>query len=296
MTIEMPEVKPEPQIFYAYAKINLSLEILQKRPDGFHDLSSVMQTVSLYDTLKISRADDLQFDCNRPDLVDEDNLVWRAALAMLEQCGSDNQRGADIFLEKNIPTAAGLGGGSSDGAATLVALNKLWEINLPDEQLEEIGATLGSDVPFFVRGGTALVEGRGERVTGLPALNRAWLVLLYPQIELPANKTAELYKIISRSDYTNGGVTRALVTAIRKGETPSQSLLYNTFERLAYERFPQIDQFRQAMVEAGAEHVQICGSGPTLYSMVENEPQANEIVAQLGGAGLMAWAVSTVQP
>ena len=287
---------PNVQHFYAFAKINLSLEIVGKRPDGFHNLSSVMQTVGLYDTIKISPSEDLQFDCNIPELVDENNLVWKAALRLLELCPANSKRGANIFLEKAIPVAAGLGGGSSDGAATLVALNRLWELRLREEELEEIAAELGSDVPFFIRGGTMLVEGRGDRVNQLPALNRTWVVLLYPELELPANKTGELYRMLDRHDFTNGSVTRTLVNSIKQGEPLSQSLLYNTFERVVYDRFPQIDQFRQAMVDSGAEHVQVSGSGPCLYTMLEFEEDAQTLLERLTNAGYRTYAVPTVQP
>lgn len=289
-------MEEQTQNFYAYAKINLSLEILGKRPDGYHNLISVMQTVGLYDTLRIEPAPDLEFDCNLPELVEENNLVWRAALLMLEQLPKDEQRGVKIFLEKQIPVAAGLGGGSSDGAATLVALNQIWNLRLSEENLVQLAAQLGSDVPFFVRGGTALVEGRGELLTPLPALQPSWLVLLYPPLEMPANKTAELYRMLGRNDYGNGGVTRALVGSIKRGERPSQSLLFNSFEQHVYERFSRLDNYRQAMVDAGAEHVRVSGSGPTLYSLLETEGDAQALASELQQKGFAAYAVPTVQP
>lgn len=282
------------QVFYAHAKINLSLEILGKRPDGFHELVSVMQTVGLSDRLLLAPAPDLEFDCNLPDLVEEGNLVWKAALALLEKCPDDHQRGANIFLEKNIPVAAGLGGGSSDGATALVALNQLWNLNLSTAELEEVAATLGSDVPFFVRGGTALVEGRGEKLTSLPNLTPLWLVLLYPTIPMPENKTRELYKMLTRNHYSNGGVTRALVNSLQKGETPPQSLFFNNFEQVVYERFTELDQYRQAMVDAGAEHVRVSGSGPTLFSVVADQTTAAQIADKLNADGYTAFAISTV--
>lgn len=292
----MQESNLNSQTFYAYAKVNLSLEILHKRPDGFHELVSVMQTVGLYDIIRLTPAPDLQFDCNLPELVEEDNLVWRAALLMHEQCADHQKSGVDIYLEKQIPVAAGLGGGSSDAATTMVALNRLWNLQLDEERLVELAAELGSDVPFFIRGGTALVEGRGERLTPLPAMHLAPMVLLYPMLDLPGNKTRELYKMLDLRDFSNGGVTRALVRTIQRGEPPPQSLFYNSFERVVYERFSQLDYFRQAMVEAGADHVQVSGSGPTLYSMYEDEEEAQVIASRLQNKGLMAYAVNTVQP
>lgn len=286
----------EIRTFNAYAKINLSLEILGKRPDGFHEIASIMQTVGLYDVLHISPADDLQFDCNLPDLVTEDNLVWKAALLLLDRCEDHKKRGANIYLEKHIPAAAGLGGGSSDAAATLLALDELWNLDIPGEELLRLGAELGSDVPFFIRGGTTLVEGRGERLSELPPLQRSWLVLLCPPVELPANKTKELYKMLGRNDFSDGSVTRVLSNTIRRHERPPQSLLHNTFERVVYERFNQLDRYRQAMVDVGVDHVRVSGSGPTIYTMLDDQAEAQAIAERLAQTGLLVYMVPTVHP
>lgn len=292
----MAENSPEQEVYLAPAKINLSLEVLNKRPDGFHEVMTVMQTIGLADKIYLKPAADLQFDCNQPELVVEDNLVWRAALLMHEICGEGQQRGADLYLEKVIPIKAGLGGGSSDAAATLVALNRLWDMNLDDDQLIGLAARLGSDVPFFIKGGTALAEGRGERLETLPGLSPSWLVLLFPQIELPDNKTRELYRMLDRNDFSSGGVTRALVRAISRQERPSQSLFFNSFERVVYERFPRMDYFRQAMVEAGADYVRVSGSGPTLYTLLTDEADAREIATNLNKDGFSTAVVPTFQP
>lgn len=292
----MAHDSPEQEVYLAPAKINLSLEVLNRRPDGFHEVMTVMQTIGLTDKIYVRPADDLHFDCNQPDLVVEENLVWQAALLMHEMCDADQQRGADLYLEKIIPVKAGLGGGSSDAATTLVALNRLWDMNLDDDQLVELAARLGSDVPFFVKGGTALAEGRGERLETLPPLAASWLVLLFPQVELPDNKTSELYRMLDRNDFSSGGVTRALVRAISRQERPSQSLFFNSFERVVYERFPRLDYFRQAMVEAGADYVRVSGSGPTIYTLLTDEADAQAIAANLTKAGLATAVVQTVTP
>lgn len=292
----MAENPLEKEIYYAHAKINLSLEVLNKRPDGFHDVMTVMQTIGLADKIYLNLAADLQFDCNQPELVVEENLVWRAALLMLEQCGEGQQRGADIYLEKVIPVKAGLGGGSSDAATTLLALNQLWQLDLSEDQLVELAAQLGSDVPFFIHGGTALAEGRGEKLETLPGLAPSWLVLLFPQVDLPENKTRELYRMLDRNDFSSGGVTRALVRAISRQERPSQSLFFNSFERVVYERFPRLDSFRQAMVEAGADYVRVSGSGPTIYTLLNEEADAQAIAGKLNQRGFTTVVVPTVQP
>jgi 4-diphosphocytidyl-2-C-methyl-D-erythritol kinase len=292
----MAENSPEQEVYLAPAKINLSLEVLNKRPDGFHEVMTVMQTIGLADKIYLKPAADLQFDCNQPEMVVEDNLVWQAALLMHEMCGENQQRGADLYLEKVIPIKAGLGGGSSDAATTLVALNRLWDMNLDDDRLIELAARLGSDVPFFIKGGTALAEGRGERLETLPGLSPSWLVLLFPQIELPDNKTRELYRMLDRNDFSSGGVTRALVRAISRQERPSQSLFFNSFERVVYERFSRLDYFRQAMVEAGADYVRVSGSGPTIYTLLTDEGDAQAIAANLNRDGFSTAVVPTVQP
>ncbi|MBN9389458.1 MAG: 4-(cytidine 5'-diphospho)-2-C-methyl-D-erythritol kinase [Chloroflexi bacterium] len=294
----MAENSPEQEqeVYLAPAKINLSLEVLNRRPDGFHEIITVMQTIGLADRIFVKPAADLQFDCNQPELVVEENLVWRAALLLHEMCEPSRQRGADLYLEKNIPVKAGLGGGSSDAATTLLALNTLWEMNLDEDRLIELAAELGSDVPFFIKGGTVLAEGRGERLEALPGLPPSWLVLLFPQIDLPENKTRELYRMLDRNDFSSGGVTRALVRAITRRERPSQSLFFNSFERVVYERFPRLDYFRQAMVEAGADYVRVSGSGPTLYTLLTDEADAQDIAANLTENGFVAAVAPTFQP
>ncbi len=278
----------------AYAKINLSLEILGKRPDRFHNLISVMQTVSLADELHLCPAPDLEFDCNLPELVNQNNLVWRAACRMHDLLPEDSKKGVSIYLEKSIPVAAGLGGGSSDAATTLIALNEFWGLELTEEHLVQEAAKLGSDVPFFIRGGTALAEGRGEILTPLPSLRRSYVVLLYPEIELPANKTAALYRSLERNDFSTGFITQQLVTEIKAGRRPSQAFFHNTFELVAYQRFPEMDSYRAAMVTAGADYVRVSGSGPTLYTFLEDKDEGREITQKLADAGYLVYLAETV--
>jgi len=280
--------------YRAYAKINLSLEVLGKRPDGYHNLATVMQTIGLYDQLHIAPAPDLEFDCNLPDLVEENNLVWRAAIQLFDKLPAHNKMGANIVLEKAIPVAGGLGGGSSDAASTLLALNDLWDLSLSQDELVEEAARLGSDVPFFIYGGTMLAEGRGEELSQLPPLKPAWVVLLNPGLEMPFDKTSQLYQALCRSDYSDGSITLQLVKSLQSAKHPSQSLLFNAFERAAYERFPQLDQFRGAMVEAGADYVRLSGSGPTLFTLLDDEMEASQIATKLQANGLQAFAVKTV--
>ncbi len=189
----------------AYAKINLALEVLGKREDGYHDVVTVMQTISLHDTLTLERAAEISLTCDRADLGHEGTLALKAARLLKERAGYSG--GASIKLEKRIPVPAGLGGGSSDAAATLKGLNELWGLEMSQDELKVIGAELGSDVPFFIHGGTAMAFGRGERVRPLPPITLEWFVILSPKIDLP-NKTAALYKRITPANYTLGHLTR----------------------------------------------------------------------------------------
>ncbi|MDQ3927993.1 MAG: 4-(cytidine 5'-diphospho)-2-C-methyl-D-erythritol kinase, partial [Chloroflexota bacterium] len=169
----------------AYAKINLGLEVTGKRPDGYHNLVSIMQLVDLHDTLTFSPADDLRLFSDDPAMLAEgdNNLVLRAAHLLQRTC--DVRKGAHITLDKRVPSAAGLGGGSSDAAATLLGLLRLWGLDLPREELSRLGGLLGSDVPFFFAGPTALVEGRGEQVTPLGASPVFYAVLVSQPYDIP---------------------------------------------------------------------------------------------------------------
>ena len=159
------------------AKVNLTLEVLGKRNDGYHEIASVMQAINLCDRLTFSIADDLSLITDTPGLDTKDNLVYRAASLLNDKTGVS--AGAEIHLCKGIPVAAGLGGGSSDAAATLLGLNRLWGLHLARDELEELAAQLGSDVPFFLAGGAALAEGRGERITPLPSPPTSCLVFAF---------------------------------------------------------------------------------------------------------------------
>ncbi|GAI41543.1 unnamed protein product, partial [marine sediment metagenome] len=164
----------------APAKVNLTLEVLGKRPDGYHEIRSVIQTINLCDSLRFRLNDKLQFGSDNPDFVVEESLVSRAAALLRQTTGCS--KGARIEIGKRIPLASGLGGDSSDAAAILRGLNKLWRLGLSSAELLELAPRLGSDVAFFLYGGMALVEGRGERVTPLPPLPHRWVVLLMPPV------------------------------------------------------------------------------------------------------------------
>ncbi|MCI0437707.1 MAG: 4-(cytidine 5'-diphospho)-2-C-methyl-D-erythritol kinase [Chloroflexi bacterium] len=250
----------------APAKINLTLEILGRREDGYHDIATIMQAIDLCDTVTLEPDYKLSLACDRPELDSPDNLALRAAHALRDAARCD--RGARIGLQKAIPVSAGLGGGSSDAAAVLKGLNRLWGLGLTIEELTPIAARLGSDVPFFLHGGTAMAQGRGERVRPMPPADIKWIVLLCPKIEL-ASKTASLYRRLAESSFTQGGLTRKLEARIRGGGDVPAQFLFNAFDEVALEAFPGLEDYYNTFVSLGASEVHLAGSGPSMFALVE---------------------------
>ena len=185
----------------ACAKINLTLEALGKRADGYHEVVTVMQTIDLCDELTLEPAADVSLRCSEPALETDDNLALRAADLLRRHTGFEG--GVEAYLMKSIPIAAGLGGGSSDAAAALVGLRRLWGLERAVADLRPLAAALGSDVAFFLSGGTALAEGRGDQVRSLPPMPTAHVTLLAPRVEI-ANKTAAMYARLTPESYTSG--------------------------------------------------------------------------------------------
>lgn len=274
--------------YRAPAKINLALEILGRRPDGFHEIASVIQAVGLYDELSVAPAETLRFTCDRHALAGADNLVVRAARALQNATGC--RRGAELRLCKGIPVAAGLGGGSSDAAAALVALNQHWRLGLPLDELSRIGATLGADIPFFLAGPTALVSGRGERVERLPPPPPGWVVLIRPCQPL---STAAVYGALRPDGYSDGRRARRLAAALRQRRTPDWATdLTNGLAATAARLCPAIGVVHRRLHEAGAGHVQVSGSGPTVFALCASETAARRIAAAVGRTRAYAvWAV-----
>lgn len=275
----------------AYAKINLGLEIIGRRDDGFHELVTVLQTVSLYDEIAVVPGDALTLRCDRKGMGGERNLVWKAADLLQRESGTE--QGAVIDLVKTIPVAAGLGGGSSDAAVALRSLNELWELGLDAPRLAELASHLGSDVPFFLQGGTALGTGRGEILEPLPTPEGQWLVIVSPDIRLPG-KTPALYGRLDADDFTDGSATLKLADALRSGQALPEECMVNAFERVADDAFPGLDRHRAVMLKAGAEHVHLSGSGPSLFALVRNESGGVALRRRLGGLGYHGVVVQTV--
>lgn len=275
----------------APAKVNLVLEVLGEYDDDYHQISSIVQTIGLQDILNFELADEVSFKCSEPSL-EEGNLVTQAATLLKEV--TKYGKGARIELHKRIPWGMGLGGGSSDAAVTLLALNKLWETRLSTPALLHLASRLGSDVPFFIHGGTALVEGKGEKVTPLPSVTTAWFVLLVPPLPRIAGKTRQLYNRLNVRHLTKGEFLRVALPSLMRGKTITASLLFNVFDEVASDIFPEIDDYKSRFREAGAPSVHLSGCGPCLFTVLYEETEANELCSCVKRQGLECYVASSV--
>lgn len=253
----------------AYAKLNLALEILDLRPDGYHNLRSVMQTISLADTLTVQRSDALTLSVpGRRELETDDNLVLRAARLL-----GGGIFGARLILEKNIPQGAGLGGGSADAAAALKALNEFWGLSCSLPHLEGLAASLGSDVPFFLTGGTCEVGGRGEVVKPLPESDKKyWYVLLHPPF---AVSTAWAYRAFDENPIPPSGFTEKVKEALAFGDVEILAgAIGNNLEQPVFAGYPKLGRYKKELFEAGALGAVMSGSGSTIFGLFASEAEA----------------------
>jgi 4-diphosphocytidyl-2-C-methyl-D-erythritol kinase len=278
--------------YRAPAKINLVLEVLGKRDDGYHKIRSLVQTISLCDVITFAPADEISLECSEPALQNSDNLVVKAAELLKKVSGCSS--GVRIKLEKRIPWGAGLGGGSSDAAATLLALNRLWELKLKTSELVEIAARLGSDVPFFIHGGAALIEGRGEKVTPLETAEPMWFVLLVPPLPRMPNKTQQLYSRLDSSHFTDGRFVDRALKSWSKDKQIATSQYYNVFDSVAFDAFPRLKDYWKRFADAGAADIHLAGSGPALFAPADSESKAKQIHRRLRQQKLESYAVSAI--
>jgi 4-diphosphocytidyl-2-C-methyl-D-erythritol kinase len=276
-------------LYRCYAKVNLTLEVLGRRDDGFHDLASVVHTIDLADDLRIEPADELITRVQGlPDI--EDNLVARAAALIATT--KTVRAGAQLTLVKRIPMASGLGGGSSDAATTLVGLNRLWRTRIGYQALARLAAQLGSDVPFFLRGGAALMRGRGEVLEPLPALPRQWLVLVVPDISLPS-KTRALYESLSPDDFSSGQLSDDVARRLEHGIQQEQ--LRNAFERAARLVFPGLADLWSQIEQSTERRFALSGAGPTLFTLASSKADAHEVAKHVQQPGALALTARTVR-
>ena len=274
----------------AFAKLNLTLEVLGRRQDGYHQVRTILQTIDLADLLDISPATSLRVECDDHSLQGDANLVWRAAQALAE--AGNHQPGAHIYIEKHIPVAMGLGGGSSDAAAALLALNQLWGLGLSIQELSPVAAGLGSDVAFFLRGGTALGEGRGEIIQPLSPLTCLPVTLICPRTTIP-NKTARMYSLLTPAHFSDGEATRHVTRALAGGGfAPEQ--MYNVFEAIANEAFPDLNWLDQLSESLTSDRLHLCGAGPSWFILPSSEDEFQRLSNALQPYAVAVYFVNTI--
>lgn len=274
----------------ASAKVNLALEVLGKRADGYHEIATVLQAVDLFDRIAVATADTLSLHTDDPDLpTDEGNLVMRAA--RLLQKAASIETGARIRLRKRIPVAAGLGGGSSDAAATLWGLSRLWKLRWPAARLQELAVELGMDVPFFLGAGRAVARGRGEQLAPLPGGGGYALVLVNPRVPL---STREVYGRVPTGWRAQPVGTDRVIEALRtRNVNRVAAALTNNLEGLVEPVLPVIGRMKAALLAAGALGAIMSGSGPTVFGMARSLDHARQIRRRVSRADWACWAVRT---
>ncbi|HSP55053.1 MAG TPA: 4-(cytidine 5'-diphospho)-2-C-methyl-D-erythritol kinase [Dehalococcoidia bacterium] len=304
----------------APAKINWTLEVLGKRPDRYHEIRSVMQTIDLCDELRLSPAPELRRQQERPRRdappgtlylrgILPHQLNWSGYVDLPPDYGllpgtdvvyqatrlldTEGERDVTISLTKRIPIAAGLGGGSSDAAATLRGLDRLWNLGLPREKLARVAQQIGSDVAFFLMGGTALAEGRGEVITQLADAREMWLVVVAPPIFMP-EKTKTMYGTLRGEDFGDEGRTEALAERLKRGEGVREDDLCNAFERAAYESFEGLAGYRDRLLGAGAARVHVAGAGPALFAMFGSRDEGEAVAERLSGPEAKVFVARTL--
>ena len=263
----------------AYAKVNLALDVLGPRDDGFHEIETILHTVDLHDAITLrEREDGIEVRTDNPAVPDDArNLVVRTAQVLRETFNV--QRGVEIDIRKGIPVASGLGGGSSDAAITLLGLVQMWKIRLNGRGLLSLAASLGSDVPFFLEGGAAIARGRGEKVTWLPPLPTTWLVLARPRVEV---STAWAYQNLNPSEVRSRPSVAGMVEAMRAEDLAGVGrLMGNVFEDLLAKRYPVVGQLKRRILAGEAYGATLSGTGPTVFGLMANEAAARKTAEEL---------------
>ena len=261
------------------AKINLTLDILGKRSDGYHEVAMIMQSIALHDTLSLEKArEGIGLKINVPWMkADESNLVWKAAALVQERCGLKG--GVNIHLTKRIPVAAGLAGGSADAAAVLRGMDRLYGLGLSDEELCALGAELGSDIPFCLMGGTMLSTGRGEVLRRLKGMPTAWVVLAKPRVSVSTAWAYQNYDEQGAERHPdNNLVEKKIIAQDLKAMAP---LLCNVLESVTIKKYEVIERYKKLMMEKGALVSMMSGSGPTVFGLTAKKSEALRIAGFL---------------
>lgn len=277
----------------ARAKINLTLDVTGKREDGYHLLESIMQTVALYDGIYMKKLEqpEIRLRTNLPWLpIDRRNLAWKAAETMMQRFGI--KKGVSIEIDKRIPVAAGLAGGSADCAAVLVGMNRLFDLHLSQTELEEIAATLGSDIPYCVRRGTVLCEGVGDVMTNVADPCPPCYVVL---AKLPVNvSTAAVYQNLRWQEVAEHPDTKGMLEAMKEQDVSRMGkLLCNVLETVTIPMVPKIAEVKQRLLELGAEGALMSGSGPTVFALFTQRERARKAAALVKREFALKDAVAT---
>lgn len=269
----------------ALGKINLGLDVLGKRPDGYHDVRMVMQTIYLYDQITITKRKEsgIGLSTNLFYLpVNENNLAYRAAKLLMDEF--EIRSGVDIFLEKHIPVAAGMAGGSSNAAAVLYGINRMFDLGLSMEELMKRGVSLGADVPYCIMRGTVLAEGIGEILTPLPPMPRCQIVVAKPPVSVSTKMVYE--KIDSRRIVEHPDID-GIIEGLKEGDvTKIASRMGNVLEQVTVEEYPVIDKIKRLMNEGGAKGAMMSGSGPTVFGIFTEKSLAKKAALKIREAGL----------
>ncbi len=266
----------------AYAKINLGLDVLGRLENGYHEVKMIMQTVGIYDVLTLQRLpgepEKIVVTTDNGELpTDENNLIYKSAKLMIEKYKL--QEGVQIHLEKNIPIAAGMAGGSTDAAGTFIGMNELFELGATEEELRELGVKVGADVPYCIMGGTALAEGIGEKLTRLPAPPDCYLLVAKPDINV---STKYVYEHLDAEGVEQHPDIDGMIAALEQGSLEGiLNRLGNVLENVTVKKYPVIEEIKQCMLQTGAAGSLMSGSGPTVFGLFKEKESAERALKTL---------------
>lgn len=269
----------------ALAKINIGLDVLGKREDGYHEVRMIMQTIHLFDRLQIKKTKEpgIRISSNLYYLpVNENNLIYKAAKLMTEEFSI--QEGIEVYLEKHIPVAAGMAGGSTDAAATLYGLNKMFDLGLNMQKLKERGVKIGADVPYCLMRGTALAEGIGEKLTSLPPMPKCPVLVAKPGVSVSTKFVYENLRL--NEDTPHPDIDKLIEDIEKKDLKQTAEDMGNILETVTVEHYPEIAGLKEIMVKTGALNALMSGSGPTVFGLFEDEKTAKKAYKAVRKSGL----------
>ena len=275
----------------SFAKINLALAVLGRRPDGYHNIETVFQTIDISDELCFRPSAEISLSCEGlPGVSEKNNIVWKAAVTLAKRTGE--RRGVAITLQKKIPSGAGLGGGSGNAAAALMGLRRFWNSDISDADLHAIALTLGSDVPFFLMGGAALGRGRGEVLAALPDFQPKHLVVIFPGVSV---STASAYRALNLGLTFSESDTRIYnLLGLAENESSWQAGIFNDFETAILPVYPEIAEAKNFLEKREATVTLMSGSGSSVFGFFLSEESARAAVSAVSQAGWRAFPARTL--